>query len=257
MDMLGVVAIDTGLTCVLLGFISVYKPLRFIGIKSRKRAAIMLLCGIGAMVIGDNLPVTSTRVPAMRTRLDEFAPIYQFHERHTTVVEASRERVYAAVKTVEPDEILGFRTLTWMRRLGRQGAENILNPPAHQPILETAVRTGFIPLADDREREVVFGLVMTPLLPVSKPTPETYKKLDRPLTMTATMNFRIEPIDAYHCRLTTETRMYSRDIDAQRLFAMYWRLIYPGSAMIRRMWLRAIRKRAESPDTNRPAKATT
>ncbi|HYW41393.1 MAG TPA: hypothetical protein VE959_00970 [Bryobacteraceae bacterium] len=28
-------------------------------------------------------------------------------------------------------------------------------------------------------------------------------------------------------------------------FAAYWRMIYPGSALIRRMWLRAIKRRAE------------
>ncbi len=28
-------------------------------------------------------------------------------------------------------------------------------------------------------------------------------------------------------------------------FAIYWRVIYPGSALIRRMWLDAIRRRAE------------
>ena len=28
-------------------------------------------------------------------------------------------------------------------------------------------------------------------------------------------------------------------------FALYWRVIYPGSALIRRMWLRALRLRAE------------
>jgi hypothetical protein len=30
-----------------------------------------------------------------------------------------------------------------------------------------------------------------------------------------------------------------------RQFAVYWRLIHPGSDIIRRMWLRAIKRRAE------------
>jgi len=29
-------------------------------------------------------------------------------------------------------------------------------------------------------------------------------------------------------------------------FQLYWRVIYPGSALIRRMWLRAIKQRAEA-----------
>jgi hypothetical protein len=45
--------------------------------------------------------------------------------------------------------------------------------------------------------------------------------------------------------LTTETRIYATDTSARKKFAAYWRVIYPGSALIRVMWLRAIRGRAE------------
>jgi hypothetical protein len=37
--------------------------------------------------------------------------------------------------------------------------------------------------------------------------------------------------------------VFASDASARRRFAIYWRLIYPGSALIRRMWLRAIEKR--------------
>lgn len=36
------------------------------------------------------------------------------------------------------------------------------------------------------------------------------------------------------------------DPRATRAFAAYWRMIHPGSALIRVMWLRAIRLRAET-----------
>jgi hypothetical protein len=45
--------------------------------------------------------------------------------------------------------------------------------------------------------------------------------------------------------LTTETRIYATDASTRRAFARYWRVIYPGSSLIRRMWLRAVVKRAE------------
>jgi hypothetical protein len=38
-------------------------------------------------------------------------------------------------------------------------------------------------------------------------------------------------------RLVTQTRVAASDASAERRFAAYWRLIYPGSAFIRRMWL--------------------
>lgn len=247
MDILGVALIDIGIVCVFVGAVCLCKPIGRIGIKSRIRAAMLGLCGLGLMVVGGSLPFHETRVPASRTRLDEFTPIYQFHELHTTIVAAPPERVYAAVKSVEPDEIFAFRTLTAIRRFGRRrGPPNILNPPAHQPILQTALATGFVPLADDPGQEVVIGLIMSPLRMGWKPTREEFLKADGPLLVKATMNFRIDPIDSLRCRLITETRMYGSDRDALHLVAMYWRGIYPGSALIRRMWLRAIRKRAES-----------
>ena len=247
MDMLGVALVDVGLVCLFLGGICLCKPINSIRIRSRSTATILGLCGILAIVVGGNLPVYETRVTKNTTLLDKFTPVYQFHELHTTEVEASCDRVYAAVQTTEPDEILGFRTLTRIWHFGRRaGAPNILNPPAHQPILQTALRTGFVPLADDPGKEVVIGLVMSPLLMGWKPTSNQFQKLEGPLLVKATMNFRMDPIDGHHCRLSTETRMYGSDRDALHLFAMYWRVIYPGSAFIRRMWLRGIRLRAES-----------
>jgi hypothetical protein len=53
-------------------------------------------------------------------------------------------------------------------------------------------------------------------------------------------------VDATHCWLTTETRVYAAGAKAVRGFAAYWRMIYPGSSLIRRMWLRAIKLRAEA-----------
>ena len=60
------------------------------------------------------------------------------------------------------------------------------------------------------------------------------------------MNFLVEDEGGGWTRVTTETRVFATDAAATRRFAAYWRLIYPGSALIRRMWLRAIARRAET-----------
>ena len=44
----------------------------------------------------------------------------------------------------------------------------------------------------------------------------------------------------------SETRVHATNAQARRRFAGYWAVIRPGSGFIRRMWLRAIRRRAES-----------
>lgn len=46
--------------------------------------------------------------------------------------------------------------------------------------------------------------------------------------------------------LSTETRVFADNAAGVRQFAVYWRMIHPGSDSIRRMWLRAIKRRAEA-----------
>ena len=45
-------------------------------------------------------------------------------------------------------------------------------------------------------------------------------------------------------RVSTETRCLANSDAARRTLAGYWRIIYPGSAIIRRVWLDAIIDRA-------------
>jgi len=186
-------------------------------------------------------------VPAISTQLDEFVPVYQFHEYYSVRIAAPAEDVYRAVKTVTADEISLFRTLTWLRRFGRSGPASILNAPLHQPVIEVALETSFLLLAEQANREIVVGTVV--ITPSSwcrgrVKTPEAFKALDHPGFAVAAMNFLIEAADAGMCKLSTETRIHATDAGAKLRFGVYWTLIYPGSAFIRWMWLRAIARRA-------------
>ena len=83
---------------------------------------------------------------------------------------------------------------------------------------------------------------------VKKPaTPEQFKELVAPGVAKAAMNFRIEDAGDGAWLVSTETRVHATDTSARRAFARYWTVIRPGSGFIRRMWLRAIKRRAESP----------
>src|SRR5262249_11390454 len=77
------------------------------------------------------------------------------------------------------------------------------------------------------------------------PTPADFQALHAPGFALAAINFRLADAGNGQTRLTTETRVYATDATVRRRFGIYWRMIYPGSALIRVMWLRAIRKRAE------------
>jgi hypothetical protein len=209
---------------------------------------VILVAGLFLVAIGMTLPASETRIALPQSQLDQFMPLYQFSEFHSIRVAAPKEQVYKAIKQVTANEILFFQTLTWIRRFGRPGPESILHAPEQKPLLEVATRSGFLPLAEEPEHEIVIGtLVVAPpgWRPASEPTPQDFKALHAPGFALAAMNFRIEDAGPGVCLMTTETRVYATDAAASRRFARYWRVIYPGSALIRRMWLRAVKLRAE------------
>lgn len=243
-----------GLISTFVGAISVIKPLSFLGIPSRQRSLVILAIGLLVAVIGCLLPAKETRVHPLRTQLDQFVPAYQFNEFHSIRIAADKERAYRAIKSVTADEILFFRTLIWMRRFGRPGPESILNPGKGTPLLDVATRTSFILLADIPNQEIVIGMFVGAPRgwkpKGTRATPEDFKTLRAPGFVSAALNFRIEDDGPGACLLTTETRVYATDAASRRRFAAYWRVIYPGSALIRRMWLRAIKLRATSSKRN-------
>jgi hypothetical protein len=209
--------------------------------------------GILVLMVGANLPAGVTQAAPQKTELDRFVPAWQFGEFHSTRIAAPKERVYRALKEVTADDIVLFRTLVWLRRSGRSGPPSIMNPPANEPLLAVAARTSFLLLAEKPNDEVVLGtLVVAPpgWRPSGQATPEAYQRLaaSRPAGFAfAAMNFRLEDCAGGKtpCTLlTTETRVYATDDASRRRFARYWRVIYPGSSFIRRMWLRAVRRKS-------------
>jgi hypothetical protein len=236
-----------GLTLILVGLAAMIRPIRRLGIRTRRRAALVSFIGLALAVIGAELPAPEVTSARHVTILDDLLPTYQFHEFHSTRVNAPPEAVYAAARQVTAREIKLFRILTWIRspHFGK-APESILTPPADVPVLDVALRSGFMLLGEAPPREIVFGLVQgrapfnTP-----HPTPQEFKELNRPGYAKIAMNFHVSPEPKGWSRLTTETRILGTDAKARRLFGRYWRVIYPGSAIIRVMWLRAIKARAE------------
>ena len=253
--MAGVLVVYLGLLGLFLGIVLLIRPARFLGIGNRRRAAVLLAAGILVFIIGGNLPSAETQAAPPKTELDRFMPAWQFSEFHSIRIAAPRQRVYRALKQVTADDIFLYRTLVWLRRLGRSGPPSIMNPPPNEPLLEVAARTSFLLLAEKPNEEVVLGtLVVAPpgWRPSGQATPEAYQRLaaSRPAGFAlAAMNFRLQDCagtaQTTPCTLlTTETRIDATDDSSRRRFARYWRVIYPGSSFIRRMWLRAISRKA-------------
>lgn len=232
----------------LAGAASIVRPLRRLGIRSRAMALVVLVAGAaGASHVLDR-PALANYVTAPATRLDEFAPIYQFSERESIPVRASAERVYEAISAVTAAEVPLYRGLAWIRRGGVSGPESVLNPSDHDPLVDVATRTTFLRLAAEPGRELVLGTVVVAPRGVrlaAAPTPEAFKALVQPGFAKAVMSFVIDPQPGW-CWLSTETRVRATDAASRDAFSRYWTVITPGSRLMHLMWLRAIKVRAEA-----------
>ncbi len=243
------VIVYSGLILAAAGMILVVKPIRWLRVTKRSRGLVVAGAGVLLAVVGLILPVSESRVTRVETHLDEFAPTWQFRQIHTMRVAAPPSRVFDAIKRVRADEIRLFRTLTWIRRGGRPLPPSILNPGKRESLIDVATQSGFVCLAEDVPRELVIGtVVMAPPGTHGTLTPQVFQEDLPPGFALATMNFLVAADGPDQSLVSTETRVFASSPAARRRFAAYWRVIYPGSVIIRRMWLRAIERRATNPN---------
>jgi hypothetical protein len=242
------IVLYAGLCLALAGTTSVIYPLRFLRIRTRGVGAAVCLVGLLFVAEALLIPPSEKRVVVRTTLLDDVMPVWQFDERHSIAVDASPERVYQAIREVRADEILLFQTLTTIRRLGRPGPESILNAPEKKPLLDVATSTTFLLLAEVRPRELVVGTVVAATQEARRTgglSRDLFFRKLRPGVALAAMNFLVVGDGAHRSVVSTGTRVFANTPATARRFAVYWRLIHPGSDIIRRMWLRAVKRRAE------------
>ncbi len=205
-------------------------------------AGFAILAGLAVAALGLVLPAPARLAPAPGCRLDRALPAYEFHEHHERTIPAEAGVVLAAARAVSADEIRLLRGLMWLRSLGRS---RLLGPRDGGPVLLAMQRSGFVALGGD-EREIVVGAVgrFWAGRIVGVADAAAYEAFDAHGFAKAATHFRIVAEGPGWTRLATETRIHGTDAAGRRRFAMYWRLIYPGTTLIRRMWLRAIGRRA-------------
>lgn len=212
-----------------------------------------------------------------RSRLDEVLPEYDFVERHRVAVR-SPAAALAGAKTATPGEMPLVRALFALRSVPALLTRGRGLPAEKgRPLVEQMVEFGFVPLAEG-EDEVVLGFTGQPwkLSGGSMPrlgSADAWKAFDQPGYVKAVISFRayVDPsastgrfrrtrgpsphvlnrgtasgvAGAAAGVLETETRIQATDPASRRRFARYWRLIRPGSGLIRRSWLRAAKRRSE------------
>jgi hypothetical protein len=184
--------------------------------------------------------------------LDSYMPTWQVRERHQLRVPATAGAVYAALRTTDFGAhplvrgLLGVRVLPAALARGRSGLREARRRAAGPLDLAAFERQGFRVLAEDPPHEILIGLegaFWRPRGDLRPVDPSTFRGPVPPGLARAAWNFRVEPRGPGECLLGTETRVRSGPGAAAAL-RLYWLLIRPGSGVIRRLMLRAVRNRA-------------
>lgn len=183
--------------------------------------------------------------------LDEALPTYDFHETHSMSVEAPPARALAAAEHVTLAEIPVAAALLQARNLpaliaGRPRL-GLMRTRSIRELLEAG---GFVRLGEDPGREVVYGVAgrfwrLAGNAPITLAGAAAFAEFAEPGTVKVALGFRA-PAEDGGTRLVTETRIAAMDDTACRSFARYWRVIRPFSGLIRIVWLRAAKRRAEA-----------
>ena len=159
--------------------------------------------------------------------------------RHEVEVNATPERVWAAIDALDPASSPVVRVLMALRSLPARLTRRAARPPR-------TLRGGFVLLDQALGDEIVLGLVgrfWSPAGGLLRVEPSAFAGFDLPGYAVAACNVTVRgdgPV-----RLATETRVRCTDDAARRRFRAYWALVGPFSGLIRRDMLRAIRRAAE------------
>lgn len=180
--------------------------------------------------------------------LDRFVPRWDVADHHSIEIDAPRERVETALRNLRIVDSPVFVVLMGMRALPYVLSGKGRGTAPTDPVLQAALKAGFVSLADEPGRGLVYGAIGRFWRPISELLPfeaSEFANFSEPGFAKAAVEFALEERDRTTI-LTTETRIVGTDESASRLFRRYWLLIGWGSATIRRSWLKAVKARAEA-----------
>jgi hypothetical protein len=196
--------------------------------------------------------------------LDKYLPKWDFTEVHTIKIKSSAEAAYKAMQETTMKELHCFvRLLFNMRSLPEKLAgrkENSLSPeafPDNKSLIDQMLKNDFIKIEEQPPREIVFGLIVPgsigrvwekssgKLLKFSDAN--EFLTFNKPDFLHVIANLSIDDAPkAGYVIVRTESRTMGLSEKARRNFRPYWFIIRPWSGLIRRLWLKAIKRRAES-----------
>lgn len=243
-----------GAIITIVGLISLVHPLSFLFILNRTIAIIVIVEGVLISATSLFSPVTIKHSATNNQKADELLPEYTFNEVHEVHVKASVEKAKQILQTTGVKDIPAAHLLMKIRGIANEDADTS-DFAAKSNVSSDTVSTPDFNFFVVSPNEWITGMILKSAIISNgdkKPAPpeitslQQFASFNEPGYVKVTANFRFIETDPHNTLLTTETRVKGITLNDNRTFGYYWRIIYPGSAIIRRVWLDTIKKRAET-----------
>jgi limonene-1,2-epoxide hydrolase len=187
-----------------------------------------------------------------RSPIDALVAAGTMRTRAVRAVRAPAAAVDRGLRAVTPGDMPVARALLTVRSLplrlvGRGG----LPTSTDEAFIDAMVRGGLSRLVDRPGQELVFGLIGQPWRPAGGTTVQVasldeFAGFDRPGFVKVIERFRLVPIGEADTVVVDELAARCTDAAAARWFRRYWRVIAPGSRLVRHQLLAATANLAEA-----------
>lgn len=234
-----------GVILAVIGLVSLIKPLAFLFIVDRIIALVVLIGGLLTLSAALLWPVQLTKAQTGQV-IDQLAPEYAFNEYHERIINATPETIKEAFRITGVGDIPVVHLLMKIRGIAEEKDRS-------GEVSKTEAETGILKTPDfdwiivDSIECITFIImnVSTKTPPPVLKTIEQFNAFNEPGYNKVAVNFRFKQLENGQTLVSTETRNFAQTTSDNQQFARYWRIIYPGSALIRRVWLDTLAKKAE------------
>ena len=184
--------------------------------------------------------------------LDSWMPSYDVAARYRVPIAAAPAHVYATLLATDFSRpllvrgLMGLRLLPGLLRSPRLTWRRLRAPRASRASLTNLDHSDFVLLEQAPPREIVLGITgrfwtfAAPIVPIP---PSRFREALPAGLAQAAWNFEVIESDG-GAELTTETRVRCADPATLRQFRRYWRVVAPGSGLIRHAILGQVRREA-------------
>ena len=235
----------TGIALALCGLANLALPFRFLGIRKRAIGALVLAGGVMVALVALLWPAATIRARQHGSLLDSIMPEYQFFERHSIRIHARPEQVMQAIRQSTFSDLKSLATLLKIRAAVLRTPFQDTGDLQEKRILDAFLASGY--LLGESEHEIIMagGANVRAKRPLEVHTLQEFADYRKPGAVKMAYDFNLEDAGGGWSQISTETRVLALDDSTRRGMGCYWRMIVPGSGLLRRQWLKGIKERAE------------